>query len=146
MKDTQIAYIVKDGIKIGEINEGDRIIRGKSLKLLSQTIQLNKKESFIKLYTKPLFELSRSLTGTESQFINYLISYISYNTGILLHDNGEKLTRNHMANETGLHINNIDKILKSLVKKQVLGKHKTGRNICFTVNPFIFACNTLVSS
>jgi hypothetical protein len=32
----------------------------------------------------------------------------------------------------------VDKLLDSLNKKQVIGKHKTGRTVCFTVNPFIF--------
>lgn len=138
MKNKKIAEIVKGNKVIGYINENDRIIRGNSIEYLKQTIELNKKESFIKLYTRPLFELSKSLTGIENQFINYLISFISYNTGILMHENGEKLTRKCMAEQTGLHVKNVDKILSNLIKKQILGKHKTGRSVCFTVNPFIF--------
>ena len=138
MNNKQVAEIVKDNKVIGYINENDKIIRGSSIEYLSQTIELNKKESFVKLYTRPLFELSKSLTGVESQFINYLIRYISYNTGILTHDNGKPLTRKYMAEQTGSNIKSIDKILNSLIKKQILGKHRTGRSVSFTVNPFIF--------
>ncbi|MGE5437507.1 MAG: replication/maintenance protein RepL [Syntrophothermus sp.] len=138
MHNKKVADIVKDGEKIGELKHGDRILKAESINFLKETIELNKKESFIKLYTKPLFELSKSLTGIESQFINYLLQYVSYKSGILIHVNGDKLTRNYMAAETGLNLRTIDRMLNNLVKKQILGKHKTGRSLCFTVNPFIF--------
>jgi hypothetical protein len=101
-------------------------------------IELNKEEQFIKVYTRTLFELSKSLTGTESQFVNYLIQYIRYNTGILAHENGKHLTRATMSKETGLHKKTIDKLLNGLYAKEVIGRHKTGRSLTFTVNPFIF--------
>ena len=125
---------------INHANEGDRIkvIRKESLDYLKETVSINSDEPFVKVYTTVLFKLSRSLSGTESQFINYLLQYIRYTSGLLEYRNGNTLTRSHMALETGLNIKTIDRLLKSLVDKQVLGKHKTGQDISFTVNPFIF--------
>lgn len=133
----------KTGIVTHEINEGDtlRVIKGKKYNPKSDSepkVSINKEESFIKVYTKPLFELSRSLTGTESQFVNYLLQYVRYNTGVLAYDNGKHLTRVTMSAETGLSKKTIDRLITSLSDKEVLGKHKTGRCTTITVNPFIF--------
>lgn len=103
---------------------------------------LNEGQPFVKIYSNTLFHLSMSLTGPESQFINYLIQYIRYGSGILArteNNGGSKtLTRREMSVETGLSERMVDKLLKGLVEKQVIGKHKTGQDISFTVNPFIF--------
>ncbi len=123
-----------------DIFEGEtvRIYREKTKKLPDNIVELNKEEQFIKVYTRTLFELSKNLSGTESQFINYLIQYVRYNTGILAHGNGKHLTRNAMSRETGLSKKTIDRLLFNLCAKEVLGRHKTGRTLTFTVNPFIF--------
>lgn len=122
------------------IRYGDkvRIIKGRTNKNIGELVSLNKNETYIKVYTKTLFALSRSLTGTESQFVNYLMQYIRFTSGILAHVNNKPLSRQTMAEETGLSIKTVDRLLLSLIDKQVIGKHKTGHNICFLANPFIF--------
>jgi hypothetical protein len=135
---------VQSGTVTHEINEGDtlRIIKGdKKFKKKADDepkVSINDEEPFIKIYTKPLFELSKSLNGTESQFVNYLIQFIRYNTGILAYDNGKPITRVTMAKDTGLSKKTIDRLINSLTDKEILGKHKTGRCTTLTVNPFIF--------
>lgn len=130
-----------------EIKEGDtfKIIKGnkkpkkkKEGEIEEPKILINDEEPFIKVYTKPLFELSKSLNGTESQFVNYLIQYIRYNTGTIAYSNGKPVTRAVMAKDTGLSKKTIDRLINNLVDKEVLGKHKTGRCNTLTVNPFIF--------
>jgi len=125
---------------INHANEGDKVkvIRKESVDYLRDTVLINKDEPFVKIYTAVLFKLSHSLSGTESLFVSYLLQYIRYTSGLLEYRNGNTLTRQHMAEETGLNIKTIDRLLKGLVDKQVLGKHKTGQDISFTVNPFIF--------
>jgi hypothetical protein len=123
---------------VGEINEGDKIIRKETQDYLNSTIKdFNKDEQFIKVFIKPLYELSRTLTGTESVFLNYLIQYINYADGILKQNNNV-LTRNIISKETDIPLRTVDRLLSSLMEKQIIGKHKTGRMVCFTVNPFIF--------
>lgn len=127
-----------------EIMEGDtfKIIKRKDEKdkgkVKGEYVSINANEPFVKVFTKPLFELSKSLNGTESQFLNYLIQYIRYDTGNLLHSNGKVLTRTKMAEDTGLSKRTIDRVIVNLIEKEILGKHKTGRNITLDVNPFIF--------
>lgn len=119
-------------------NDTIKIIRGSTKDYLNSTIEINKDEDFVKVYTKAMFGISRSLSGTESTFVNYLLQYIQYQTGILTLSNGRTLSRSHMAQETELDVKTVDKILNNLIKKQILGKHKTGRTVCFLVNPYIF--------
>lgn len=140
MEEARARIVTIDTGEYKDIYEGDtvRILRKQSCEYLENTVELNKNEPYVKVYTKPLFELSRSLTGTESQFVNYLMDYVRYTTGIFAYDNGKVLTRQAMADETGLSIKTVDKILASLVEKQVIGKHKTGHDIQFTGNPYIF--------
>ena len=137
-----IVMDLETGEVINHVNVGDtfKIMRKNTRDFLNETVEINKGEPFIKVYAKTLFELSKSLTGTESQFVNYLIQYIKYTSGILAyHNNNENpLTRQHMAEETGLSIKTVDRIMRSLQDKQVIGKHRTGNDITFTVNPFIF--------
>jgi hypothetical protein len=134
---------VKTGKPTHDINEGDtlRIIKGDQKfkkKIDEPQVSVNDAEPFIKVFTKPLFELSKSLSGTESQFLNYLIQYIRFGSGIIAYGNGKPLTRANMARDTGLSKKTIDRLLNSLVDKEILGKHKTGRSVALTVNPFIF--------
>ena len=136
-----VAHVVSiDGEIHKDIYEGDKVktTRQKSCDYLRDTIELNKYEGYVKAYTRSLFEVCKVLSGSEVQFLNYLTSYIRYTTGILAHDNGRKLTRHEMSSETGIEIRSVDRILSKLIEKQVLGKHKTGHDICFTVNPYIF--------
>lgn len=142
MNDKNIKAVVVNAD--GEITNtyflGDRVkvTRRESVEMLNNTVELNKNEDYVKVYRKSLFELSKRLTGTESQFINYLCNYIRYRSGILAHDNGKPLKRQTMCTDTGLNIKTIDRILSSLISKQVLGKHKTGHVIIYTANPYIF--------
>lgn len=130
--------INKHGEVVNEIRPGDRIVRAKSLDCLIDTVELNKGKEFIKVYPKMMFEVSKKLSGVESQMLNYLIQYIGYQTGILTFSNGRALTRSHIAQETEQDVKTVDKIMSSLIKKQVLGKHKSGKKVCFLANPFIF--------
>jgi hypothetical protein len=134
---------VQSGKVTHEIREGDRfkIIRleNKVKKTVEEPmIYINTDEPFIKVFTKPLFELSKSLNGTESQFVNYLMQYIRYSTGTIAYSNGKPVTRATMSKDTGLSKKTIDRLINSLTDKEILGKHKTGRCITLTVNPFIF--------
>lgn len=96
------------------------------------------REPFIKVYSSVIFKLSKVLTGQECQFLNYLLQYIRYRSGVLAYSNGKPLTRNDMVEETGLKLCMVDRLLRSLQEKEVIGKHKTGWDISFTINPFIF--------
>lgn len=124
----------QNGEMVGHIETGDRILKAKSI----EGVEIGRNEAYTKVYLKPMFELAKVLTGTEAQFVNYLMSYAGYASGILQHDNNKPLTREVMKEETGQDERTIDRILCALIEKQVIGKHKTGRSLIFTANPYIF--------
>jgi hypothetical protein len=134
-------YIIIDkdtGEIVTELNKGDTILRAGTKDYLQTTIDINQKEQFVKVYIKTLFQLSNDLTGAESILLLYLIQYINYTDGILEKDKDTFLTRDIICQETEQSERQIDKLMAGLITKQIIGKHKTGRNIAFTVNPFIF--------
>lgn len=132
-------YVVTgDGEIIDEINEGDRIVRQSSVESFTNTIEINMNQDFVKVYTARLLDVANELNGAESAMMMILIGFIQYNTGILTHRNGKPVTRECITRLVEKDIVTVDKLLDGLNKKQIIGKHKTGRTVCFTVNPFIF--------
>lgn len=140
--------IIDQGEIVGIIHDGDRIIRKASLKHLakqSELIEFLPNTNYVKIYIDPLKELKRALTGAEMLFIVSILEFISYETGILQYHNGRVLTRKTISEITGSDIKTVDRLINSLVKKEVLGKHRTGKTVCFTVNPYLFCKGRMVS-
>jgi hypothetical protein len=143
-------YVVdkETGEVVDSIKPGDRVLRGASLKHLarrSELIEFLPNVDYVKIYTDPLRELKRGLTGAEMLFVINMLEFISYDTGVLQYDNGRTLTRKGMAEITSSDIKTVDRLVLSLTKKEVIGKHKTGGTICFTVNPYLFCKGKMVS-
>ncbi len=145
-------YIVdkETGKIVDEIRAGDKyqIIRDEKIKFLakqSELIEFLPNARFVKVYTDPLHELKKSLSGAEMMFIIELLEFISYETGILQHSNGRPLKRTTIAEITNMDVKSVDRVIKSLTKKEVLGKHKTGKDVCFSVNPYLFCRGKMVS-
>ena len=128
----------EDGNRIDEMNSGDRIVRATRSEYLINTVDLHRGEDFIKVFTSNLLDVASELTGQESILMMIMIGFIQYNTGILTHKNGRPVTRECITKMADKDKTVVDRLLDSLSKKQIIGKHKTGRTVCFTVNPFIF--------
>ena len=137
-KVTHQLVIPGTGEVVGQLNEGDRIYRSKSDDYLKSTVELNRGEPYAKLYIRPMFELAKALSGSEMQMVYYLLSYLSYDSGIVMQNNGKPLSRQIIAQEINLAVKTVDKILRSLHQKQVIGKHNNGREVHFTMNPWLF--------
>lgn len=134
----QILVSPKTGEIVGQLYEGDRIHRAKSDEYLQGTVELNKNEPYAKAYLRPMFDLAKALSGAELQMVYFLLPYLSYESGILMHHNGKALNRAYISDMSGLAIKTVDKILQGLHSKQVIGKHSSGREIQFTMNPWLF--------
>ncbi len=141
MNDKNKILVVADpetGEIFGEINEGDRVIRKNSIDKYAKTIALNEKESFVKVFSNVLFELSEKLSGKEALFLYYLLQYVNYEDGIL-ERNKEVLTKEMIIEETRQSERNIERLIAGLIDKEIIGKHRTGtKKIAYTINPFIF--------
>lgn len=121
-----------------EIRQGDRIIRKKSTEYVQDTIELLPDEPYVKTYTRPMFELSKSLTGTEMQLVHFLLQYLSFESGVLKHPNGRFLARSYIAMETGLSERTVDRLLHGLKDKRVLARTTSGREVQYFMNPYLF--------
>lgn len=122
----------------GELMYGDKILRKKSAEYLENTVPLNINEPYVKHFTRTSFQLARALTGTEQLFIDYLVEFIRFESGLIAFANGKPLTRKKMAEDTGLNVKTVDNLLRSLRLKQVISKNKMGQEVQYFMNPYLF--------
>ena len=107
----------------------------------------NKGASFVKLYDGVLEELTKRLSKAELTFMFKIVRLVSYNDCILREGgskNGRFLDISDIAEATGENYKNCCKLIKGLINKGVIGKHKTGcienpkiELKCYTFNPYI---------
>lgn len=99
--------------------------------------------------------MRKRLTATEFSFAMSFADFICYDDCILRkggHNNGHILTIKELAEDMGVSYDNLRKVVASLVKKGVIGIHKTGSidkpNImikAITVNPYIYCRGSKVN-
>lgn len=110
--------------------------------------EFNKGVSFVKLYDDILEELNKHLSGAEFIFTMRLAKHVSYKDCILRtngNPNGKILDAKDIAALLEMDDSNVRRLISSLVKKGVLGRHTTGckddpskQFKTITCNPFIF--------
>jgi DNA-binding transcriptional ArsR family regulator len=123
----------------GSLNEGDRIIRKKSAEYLKSTIEILPDATYVKVFLKPLSLLAEISTGPEMLMIFYLLQYLSYDSGILMHSNGKILTRSFIADAMGLSERQVDRTLDKLKEHEVLKKVLGARReATIIMNPWLF--------
>lgn len=128
---------------LDELREGDRVVRKESTDAIKKIKEYERNTVAISMpFTKSnddvMFDVAKELTGQEYILLGMLTRYIQYNTCLLTHSNGKLLDREDICETVGKSERTIDRILEGLVKKKVFGRHKTGKETSFTVNPFIF--------
>lgn len=139
--DKAVADIVIRGTGevINTLNEGDRILRKKSADYLDSSIEILPDAAYVKTFLKPMSQLSESLSGPESFMVYYLLQYLSYDSGILLHSNGQIVTRSYIAEELGQSERQVDRTIDKLREKQVLKKVLGAkREVSIIMNPYLF--------
>ena len=135
---TRVLCSPETGEKTGELYQGDRIYRKESDEYLKSTVEILPDEPYAKTFLRPMFQVARGLTGTEIQMIYSLLPYLSYESGMLKHHNGQPVTRSYVAEMTGLSLKTVDRILSALKEKQVLGRNVVGREVQYFMNPWLF--------
>lgn len=108
----------------------------------------NKGVSFVKLYDDILEELNKHLSSSEFNFTIRLAKHVSFKDCILRtngNPNGKILDAKDIAALLEMDDSNVRRLISSLVKKGVLGRHTTGckddpskQFKTITCNPFIF--------
>lgn len=145
-KELRGAVVNKDtGEIIDYIYEGDSILREKSKDVNEKYERnFNKGESFLKVYDKVMPILGKKLSNAEFAFTMQLLPFISYRDNVLKSE-GKILDIKELSQCMDVGYDNARKLVSSLTKKGVLGKHVTGciekptiKLQCITVNPYIF--------
>lgn len=128
---------------LDEIKEGDRIRRKSQddyCKGKGELIDMAENGNFIKIFNKTMAMLGgEELTANEYQICLQLLNYIEYESGILKYANtGKQLNSQDISDITGICYKGVVRAMQTLVSKKIYGVHKTGKENCYTVNPFIF--------
>ena len=138
-----MAYKVVDsnGEIVGYIEEGDRIIKAGSVESVRGTVSWNPEESFGKFYPEAMKKLSKlGCTVVEYRLLFLALGYVSYKSGLLMHDNGRSVTARWLADELGMDIKHVYKTINGLIAKGRLykGSGDKGKIDEYFVNPFYF--------
>lgn len=121
------------------IYPGDRILRKKSTDYLSETKDHLPKELYVKAFIRPMFKLPEVLSGTEVQFVYYLLQFLEFESGVLSHPtNGKHLSREYISLDTGMGLSTVDRLLGKLKEEKVISHNHLGREVKYFMNPFIF--------
>ena len=138
---------------IDTIYEGDKlkIVTHEQLQYFQHYVpNADKGRPFIKLYTDTIDHLTNILTMAELRFVIKLTPFVSYNDCVIrktTNSASDIATIADMAESTNEEYENIRKIIRQLINKNVLAKHNTTdvlsnyfgkKKYAYTVNPFIF--------
>lgn len=134
------------GELITEISEGDKIIRDKSIEYLKGTIEILKGEPHVKIFVGKLKELHDLIEPQEAKMIHYMLSYLSYESGILINQNGRFVTREQIAKELDMSERQVDRTIEKLKEHEVLKKVLGAkREVSFVLNPWLFVRGTRIN-
>ncbi|MBU7314064.1 hypothetical protein [Paenibacillus oleatilyticus] len=95
-------------------------------------------------FTKSMVEVWRQVnkcnlfTPSEEKTLHRLSMFLQLNTNALVTPNGEYMTIERMADETGIDRSNIRKYVKELMRKNALGKWSSNGREIFYINPFLY--------
>jgi DNA-binding MarR family transcriptional regulator len=129
--------IDSDGQIIGQINEGDRILRKESIEYL-ENYQVWKLEHFYKGNTAELRKMFQILSTPEKAFLFCMAVYVGYEDCCLKHDNGNELGFDDMIKISGMSRGAVSAAINSLIKKDILYRGRNSRGIQYFINPWLF--------
>lgn len=138
---------LETGVILDELGEGDSIFRGKSKEKLQSLVQINKGKQYIKVYIDSFSKLpiDESLIPADMSVLFTLIPYIRYETGLIAYDNGRFINQDGIVSLSGLSESTVLRSVEKLVKKKILAKVRTGKEVKFYANPYIFMRGKMVN-
>lgn len=129
--------INNDGVIIGELYEGDTILRKQSKDYLNNT-QEWKIEHFFKGHIDEIEKWMNDLTGNEKIFLFSITPYISYDDCHLQYRNNTDIGTEDLVNITGLSRSVVYETIRTLIKKDILYKGRNSKNRQYFMNPWLF--------
>ena len=131
------ADICKNGEKVGELFEGDMVLRKKSVLYLEQT-QEWKMEHFFKGSPVEIRKWLKELTPNEKCILFTVSPYVGFTDCCLKHENGNMLTFDDIVELSCLSRGAVSETLNGLLQKDILYKGKNAKERQYFVNPWIF--------
>lgn len=136
------------GEQLGNLDEGDRILRKASidhLKGKDEQVPFPKDEPFTKLFHKimPLM-IECGLSAAEMYVLLYLASNLKYDSNIAQYSNGHIITRTNVQNALNISDRTVKRAITMLIKEKFIVEARANVNrgssleYVFIVNPFIF--------
>ena len=110
-------------------------------------IDFNKDEPFVKMYPKVVNKLASVLKPNEFKTVMMLSRYVDYENCVLVFGNRKYkhyMTLQEISDVTKIQYSKIATIMRSLIKKGIIGIFKTGNKTteklekCYVVNPYIY--------
>ena len=134
------------GAVTGEIYEGDYIIREKTAEYIQNTVEIGKKEKFIKLFDSTIAALGdESLTGNEWKILTTFLQNFRYDSGLVSFANGNPLYTEDICRLSNIPPRTVFRGMDKLILKKIIAKNKTGQETKYYMNPFIFCKGTRVN-
>ena len=144
-----MALIILDqatGEILGNLDEGDRILKKKSLDHLADTITIPKEETFKKMYDQSIRAvIDCKLSGADYAIMLYMASNLRYQSNAVQHPNGRLITRETLTSEMGLNKETVKRAIRSLISQGIIVEVDSTVGKVFVVNPYIFNVGDKIS-
>lgn len=121
-----------------ELNGDYRIISIKQDEFLKETMEFNKDEKFIKKFSRTSLKLYKSLNNAELLILEIMLQYLRYTSGVVAFENGIHITKHHLSEMSEYSVRNVERLIKGLIDKQVIARCRTGNDIMYYINPFLY--------
>lgn len=144
-KVTKYVVSATTGEVVNELCKGDRIIRKASLERIGEQEEMRYAD-FAILNISAMRTLSQTLDIYEMGVLGKLMPYVSYVTCTIQHQNGKHIGTEGIAEIVGLSRNKTYTVLTSLIVKGVLHREKSGRDVCYYLNPYLLYRGRSVSA
>lgn len=130
-------YVVdENGVIVGELGEGDRILRAKSIEHFEDKERTIYK-SFCVLNVEEYMLIMKELDKNSKLVLSQLVPYVQYTTCLLAFPNGKPITSGDMTTVTGLSRHTVENALNVLLAKDILYKGRNSREVQWYINPHI---------
>lgn len=126
------------GELVGELHDGDRVVRKASVEYLRNS-QVWRMENFYKGHTGELGRWMRELSANEKVLLFSVVPYIGYEDCCLKHSNGVPLGTEDLVKISGMARSTMYETLSGLIKKDIIYRGKNANERQFFINPWLFA-------
>lgn len=124
------------GVILTTLEEGDKIIRSKSVERLKETENW-KLEDFSKINDKELRHIIPILNLSERAVFLSLVPYVSYKSCVIEFANRKDMNLSDIVKICGFSNNTVIDAIESLIKKDILYKGRNSKSNQYFMNPWL---------